>query len=63
MAVADGVGGTGGGASAADRLMVALKKLAAQAASADWWSVLLELGFSPAGRWPNQVFSTSVDRR
>jgi len=43
--------------------MVALKKLAAQAASADWWSVLLELGFSPAGRWPNQVFSTSVDRR
>lgn len=43
VAVADGAGGTGGGASAADRLIVALTKLTAQAASADWWSVLLEL--------------------
>ena len=43
VAVADGAGGTGGGASAADRLIVALTKLRAQAAWADWWSVLLEL--------------------
>jgi hypothetical protein len=41
VAVADGAGGTGGGASAGDRLIVALTKLTAQAASADWWSVLL----------------------
>ena len=50
MAVADGAGGTGGGASAADRLIVALTKLTAQAASADWWSVLLELDEEMAGR-------------
>jgi hypothetical protein len=37
-------GGTGGGASAA------LTKLTAQAASADWWSVLLELDEELAGR-------------
>ena len=49
VAVADGAGGTGGGASAADRLIVALTKLAAQAASADWWSVLLELDEELAG--------------
>jgi len=50
VAVADGAGGTGGGASAADRLIVALTKLTAQAASADWWSVLLELDEELAGR-------------
>ena len=43
VAVADGAGGTGGGASAADRLIVALTKLAAQAAWADWWSASEEL--------------------
>ena len=50
VAVADGAGGTGGGASVADRLIVALTKLTAQAASADWWSVLLELDEELAGR-------------
>ena len=50
VAVADGAGGTGGGASAADRLILALTKLTAQAASADWWSVLLELDEELAGR-------------
>jgi hypothetical protein len=50
VAVADGAGGTGGGASAADRLIVALTKLTAQAAWADWWSVLLELDEELAGR-------------
>jgi PPM family protein phosphatase len=50
VAVADGAGGTGGGASAADRLIVSLTKLTAEAASADWWSVLLELDEELAGR-------------
>jgi hypothetical protein len=50
VAVADGAGGIGGGASAADRLIVDLTKLTAQAASADWWSVLLELDEELAGR-------------
>ena len=43
MAVADGAGGTGGGGAAADRLINSLSKLTAEAANADWWSVLLEL--------------------
>jgi serine/threonine protein phosphatase PrpC len=43
LAVADGAGGTGGGGVAADCLINSLSKLTAEAASADWWSVLLEL--------------------
>jgi serine/threonine protein phosphatase PrpC len=42
-AVADGAGGTGGGAATAERLITALSKLTAEAGSADWWTVLLEL--------------------
>jgi serine/threonine protein phosphatase PrpC len=43
VAVADGAGGTGGGAAAADRLIAGLSKLAAQAATTDWWQALLSL--------------------
>ena len=43
VAVADGAGGTGGGAAAAERVIAALSKLATRAANVDWWSALLEL--------------------
>jgi hypothetical protein len=50
VAVADGAGGTGGGAAAAERLITALTKLTAEAGSADWWTVLLELDEELASR-------------
>lgn len=49
MAVADGAAGTGSGAAAADRLIAALSKLAAEAANVDWWRALLELDEELAG--------------
>jgi serine/threonine protein phosphatase PrpC len=42
VAVADGAGGTGGGAAAAERLITFLAKLAQEAASADWFAALCE---------------------
>jgi serine/threonine protein phosphatase PrpC len=43
VAVADGAGGTGNGAAAAERLITGLAKLAGAAASTDWFGALLEL--------------------
>ena len=43
VAVADGAGGTGDGAAAAERLIAGLAKLAGVAASTDWFGALLEL--------------------
>lgn len=43
VAVADGAGGTGDGAAAAERLITGLTKLAGVAASTDWFEALLEL--------------------
>ena len=40
VAVADGAGGTGNGAAAAERLIAALTKLATGAASTDWFGAL-----------------------
>ena len=40
VAVADGAGGTGNGAAAAERLVTALTKLAGVAASTDWFEAL-----------------------
>jgi serine/threonine protein phosphatase PrpC len=40
VAVADGAGGTGGGAAAAERLVAALTKLTQGAASRDWFAAL-----------------------
>jgi PPM family protein phosphatase len=40
VAVADGAGGTGNGAAAAERLVTALTKLAGVAASTDWFDAL-----------------------
>ena len=40
VAVADGAGGTGNGAAAAERLITALTKLAGAAASTDWFDTL-----------------------
>lgn len=40
VAVADGAGGTGNGAAAAERLIAALTKLAGDAASTDWFDAL-----------------------
>lgn len=40
MAVADGAGGTGNGAAAAERLIAALIKLVGGAASTDWFDAL-----------------------
>lgn len=45
VAVADGAGGTGGGAAAADRVIASLSKLVDAAASADWSAVLLEIDY------------------
>jgi len=50
VAVADGAGGTGSGGAAADRLIAAIAKLAAEAASVDWWRALLELDEGLTGR-------------
>jgi PPM family protein phosphatase len=43
VAVADGAGGTGNGAAAAERLITGLTKLAHLAVSTDWFETLLEL--------------------
>jgi serine/threonine protein phosphatase PrpC len=43
VAVADGAGGTGDGAAAAEHLITGLAKLAGVAASTDWFEALLEL--------------------
>ena len=43
VAVADGAGGTGNGAAAAERLITGLAKLAGVAASTDWFGAILEL--------------------
>jgi serine/threonine protein phosphatase PrpC len=43
VAVADGAGGTGDGAAAAERVITGLAKLAGAAASTDWFGALLEL--------------------
>jgi PPM family protein phosphatase len=53
VAVADGAGGTGGGAAAAERLMAILTSLTQGAASTDWFAALCtfddELSASPSG--------------
>jgi serine/threonine protein phosphatase PrpC len=43
VAVADGAGGTGDGAAAAERVITGLAELAGAAASTDWFAALLEL--------------------
>jgi serine/threonine protein phosphatase PrpC len=43
LAIADGAGGTGNGADAAERLIAALTKLAGYAASTDWFDTLCAL--------------------
>jgi serine/threonine protein phosphatase PrpC len=43
VAVADGAGGSGDGAAAAERLITGLAKLADLAVSTDWFQALLEL--------------------
>jgi serine/threonine protein phosphatase PrpC len=43
VAVADGAGGTGDGAAAAEHVITELAKLAGAAATTDWFSALLEL--------------------
>lgn len=45
VALADGAGGTGNGAIAADRLMAYVTKLAPDAATADWFEVLCEFDY------------------
>jgi serine/threonine protein phosphatase PrpC len=50
VAVADGAGGTGGGAVVADLLIVALSKITTEAVSMDWWTVLLEFDEELAAR-------------
>lgn len=40
VAIADGAGGTGGGAAAADRLIGLIAKLAPEAATTDWFAAL-----------------------
>jgi serine/threonine protein phosphatase PrpC len=51
VAVADGAGGTGNGAAAAERLIAALTKLAGGAASTDWFDALCAFDdeLSPSG--------------
>jgi serine/threonine protein phosphatase PrpC len=43
VAVADGAGGSGDGAAAAERVITGLAELAGAAASTDWFAALLEL--------------------
>ena len=67
VAVADGAGGTGGGAAAADRLIATLAKLADSAASADWFTVLREiddkLSAGPSGGQTTAVVAFVDDER
>jgi serine/threonine protein phosphatase PrpC len=50
VAVADGAGGTGGGAAAADSLIAFLSKLAEGAASIDWFAALCKFDDELAAR-------------
>jgi serine/threonine protein phosphatase PrpC len=45
VALADGAGGTGNGAVAAERLMTCVAKLAQNAASSDWFEILCEFDY------------------
>lgn len=67
VAVADGAGGTGGGAAAAERLIAALTKLTEGAASRDWFAALCtfddELSARPSGGQTTGVVAFVDDDR
>ena len=67
VAVADGAGGTGGGAAAAERLIAALTKLTESADSRDWFAALCtfddELSARPSGGQTTGVVAFVDDDR